>query len=203
MTPTLEREPTRILMVDPGDHLQRQYAGCTTAVGFQLDYAKTHEEGLAKATFLAPHIVLTGCSAETGTGIEFCQLLKSRLSTSRIPVLGFVAAADAITARAAIAAGCTVIETPCSPERLLVEIVSALWLIDPPLPQTPAVEPVTKMLGQVLREHARLVERHADLAASAHLWANWYERTLTRANQEPLDAIADPDLVSPVSCAHY
>jgi CheY-like chemotaxis protein len=201
VTPPLERQPTRILIVDPSNLLQRQYAGCATAVGFQVESAQHHQEGLEKATLLSPDIVLTGCSPEAGTGVEFCQLLKSRLSTSRIPVLGFVAAKEDGTARAAIAAGCTVIETPCSPERLLVEIVITLCLIDPPVPHTPAVEQVTQMLGRVLREHAHLVQRHADLAVSAQLWANWYERTLARANQGPVAAITAPDMVKPVGCA--
>jgi hypothetical protein len=44
------------------------------------------------------------------------------------------------------------------------------------------------MLGRVLRENAQLRQRNVDLAASAQLWANWYERALVRANQVSVDA---------------
>jgi CheY-like chemotaxis protein len=148
-----------------------------------VEHAHNNDQGLAKTALLTPIIVLTDCSADTGgAGIEFCRRFKARLSTSRIPVLGLIADGDAKTADAALAAGSTVLAKPCSPERLLVEIVRVLGVWPPGLPdasqgdRTATVEHVTKMLGHVLRENAQLVQRNADLAASARLWANWYER---------------------------
>ena len=187
MAANLATHAPRILILDPSDRLQREYGGCTVAVGFRLECAQDHEQGLAKATFLAPDLVFIECSLD-GAGIEFCQRLKARLSTSRIPVLGLVAEDDPQTARAMAAAGCTVVLKPCSPERLLVEIAGVLggqapgWPSNSPARQMPTVDQVTEMLGLVLREHAHLALRHAELTASANLWANWYERTLTRAN---------------------
>ena len=193
--PTLEPVQPRLLIVDPRDTLHLQYADCTVAVGFQVEHAQNNEQGLAKATLLAPDLVLTDCSADTGAaGVEFCRRLKARLSTSRIPVLGLVAADDAKTARAAVAAGCTVLAKPCSPERLLVEIVRVLGVWPPgpsaasPASYTPTVEHLTEMLGRVLRENAQLRQRSVDLTASARLWANWYERALVRANRVSVDA---------------
>jgi DNA-binding response OmpR family regulator len=201
---TLQPVQPRLLIVDPRDILHLQYADCTVAVGFQVVQAQNNEQGLAKATLLAPDIVLTDCSADTGAGVEFCRRLKARSSTSRIPVLGLVAADDAKTASAAVAAGCTVLAKPCSPERLLVEIVRVLgvWPPGPPTnsrasyspaveqltEMSPTVEQLTEMLGRVLRENAQLMQRNGDLAASARLWANWYERALARANQVSVDA---------------
>jgi CheY-like chemotaxis protein len=191
------REPVqpRLLIVDPHDILHLQYADCTVAVGFEVERAKNNDQGLAKATLLAPDIVLTDCSADTeGAGVEFCRRLKERLSTSRIPVLGLIAAGDATTASAAVAAGCTVLAKPCAPERLLVEIVRVLGVWPPGTPAvsrasyTPTVEQLTEMLGRVLRENAQLMQRSTDLAASARLWARWYERALERANQATVDA---------------
>jgi CheY-like chemotaxis protein len=191
------REPVqpRLLIVDPRDILHLQYADCTVAVGFEVERAKNNDQGLAKATLLAPDIVLTDCSAGTeGAGVEFCRRLKERLSTSRIPVLGLIAAGDATTASAAVAAGCTVLAKPCAPERLLVEIVRVLGVWPPGTPAvsrasyTPTVEQLTEMLGRVLRENAQLMQRSTDLAASARLWARWYERALERANQATVDA---------------
>jgi CheY-like chemotaxis protein len=186
---TPEPVQPRLLIVDPRDVLRLQYVDCTVAVGFQVEHAQNNDQGLAKATLFTPTIVLTDCSADTGgAGVEFCRRLKARLSTSRIPVLGLIADGDATTADAAIAAGCTVLAKPCSPERLLVEIVRVLGVWPPGLPaaslgdRTPTVEHVTNMLGHVLRENAQLVQRNADLAASARLWADWYERALERAN---------------------
>jgi CheY-like chemotaxis protein len=180
--------PPRLLIVDPRDILHLQYGDCTVAVGFQVEQAQNIDQGLAKATLLVPDIVLTDCSAETGgAGVEFCQRLKARLPTSRIPVLGLIAAGDATTATAALAAGCTVLAKPCSPERLLVEIVRVLgaWPPGPPADSrasyTPTVEQLTEMLGRVLRENAQLMQRNTDLVASAQLWASLYERTLARA----------------------
>jgi CheY-like chemotaxis protein len=189
-----QRSPVqpRLLIVDPRDILHLQYADCTVAVGFQVEQAQNNEQGLAKATLLAPD--LTDCSVDTAAGIEFCRRLKARLSTSGIPVLGLVAADDAKTARAAAAAGCTVLAKPCSPERLLVEIVRVLGVWPPGRSAasranyTPTVEQLTEMLGRVLRENAQLRQRNVDLAASAQLWANWYERALVRANQVSVDA---------------
>lgn len=188
----------RLLIVEPRDILHLQYADCTIAVGFQVERAQSHEQGVAKATLLAPDIVLTDCSADTEAGVEFCRRLKTRLSTSRIPVLGLIAPDDATTASAAIAAGCTVLAKPCSPERLLVEIVRVLG-VWPPGPivalgesYTPTVEQLTEMLGRVLRENARLMQRNTDLAASAQLWANLYEGALGRTNHVPVDAHSMP-----------
>ena len=196
--PMLAPVQPRLLIVEPRDILHLQYADCTIAVGFQVERAQSHEQGVAKATLLAPDIVLTDCSADTEAGVEFCRRLKTRLSTSRIPVLGLIAPDDATTASAAIAAGCTVLAKPCSPERLLVEIVRVLG-VWPPGPTvalgasyTPTVEQLTEMLGRVLRENARLVQRNTDLAASAGLWANWYECALERATQVPVDAHSMP-----------
>jgi CheY-like chemotaxis protein len=185
---TRESIQPRLLIVDHRDILHPVYAGCTVAVGFQVERARDNDQALAKAALLTPHIVLTDCSAETGgAGVEFCRRLKRRLSTSRIPVLGLIADGDAMTADA-VAAGCTVLAKPVSPERLLVEIVRVLGVWPPgPIPAsrgdgTPTVEHLTQMLGRVLGENAQLVQRNADLAASAQLWANWYERVLERAN---------------------
>ena len=192
--PALEPVQPRILIVDPHDILHLQYADCTIAVGFRLDRAQNHEQGLAKATLLAPDIVLTDCSAGLGTGVEFCRRLKARAATSRIPVLGLIAESDKKTATDAVAAGCTVLAKPCSPERLLVEIVRVLgvWPPGPPVGsqanQTPTIEHLTEMLGRVLRENAQLVQRNTALTAAAQLWANWYERTLRRTNNVATDA---------------
>jgi CheY-like chemotaxis protein len=187
--PTPEHAQPRLLIVDPRDILHLQYADCTAAVGFQIERAQNHDQGLAIATLLAPDLVLTECSADAGTGVEFCRRLKAGRSTSRIPVLGLIAAHDADTATAAVAAGCTVLAKPCSPERLLVEIVRVLgvWPPGPALEarasHAPTVEQLTEMLGRVLRENEQLMQRTTDLAAAAELWANWYERALKRANQ--------------------
>ncbi len=187
--PTLEHAQPRLLIVDPRDILHLQYADCTAAVGFQLERARDHDQGLAMATLLAPDVVLTECSPGAETGIEFCRRLKARLSTNRIPVLGLIAAHDTETATAAVAAGCTLLAKPCPPERLLVEIVRVLG-VWPPGPAVkaraghpPTVEQLTEMLGRVLRENAQLMQRTADLSAAAGLWANLYEAGLKRANQ--------------------
>jgi len=187
--PGLEGSHPRMLIVDPHDILRLMYADCATAVGFQLEHAKNDEQGLAIASLLAPDVVLTECAANARSGVQFCLRLKARLSTSRIPVLGLVAADDAKTATAAVAAGCSVLAKPCTPERLLVEIVRVLGVWPPgPAVETragraPTVEQLTDMLGRVLRENAQLVQRTSDLTAAAGLWANWYERALQRANQ--------------------
>ena len=188
--PRSDRTQPRLLLVDPRDILHRQYAECTAAVGFQLQRARNHDQGLSIATLLAPDLVLTECSADAGTGVELCRRLKERLSTSRIPVLGLVAADDAETATAAVAAGCTVLAKPCSPERLLVEIVRVLGVwppgqanIEARVGHPPTVDHLTEMLGRVLKENAQLMQRSRELTTAAELWASWYERTLKRANQ--------------------
>lgn len=187
--PALKGAQPRILIVDPHDILRLMYADCAAAVGFQLTHAKNDDQGLAIASLLAPDLVLTECAPDARTGVQFCRRLKARLSTNRIPVLGLVAAGDAKTATAAVAAGCSVLAKPCTPERLLVEIVRVLGVwppgpaVETPAGHTPTVEQLTEMLGRVLRENAQLVQRVSDLTSAAGLWANWYERTLHRANQ--------------------
>jgi CheY-like chemotaxis protein len=187
--PALEGTQPRILIVDPHDILRLLYADCAAAVGFQLEHARNDDQGLAIASLLAPDLVLTDCAADARTGLQFCRRLRARLSTSRIPVLGLVAADDEKTATAAVAAGCSVLAKPCTPERLLVEIVRVLG-VWPPGPavesragHTPTVEQMTELLGRVLRENAQLVQQNSDLTTSAGLWANWYERTLQRATR--------------------
>ena len=127
-----EPAPPRLLIVDPRAILHLEYAACTVAVGFDVEQADNTEQGMAKATLLAPDIVLTDCSADTGgAGVEFCRRLKARVATSRIPVLGLIGAGDPLHATAAAVAGCTVLAKPCSPERLLVEIVRVLGVWPP------------------------------------------------------------------------
>ena len=186
-----ETVPPRLLIVDPRAILHLQYAACTVAVGFDVEQADNTEQGLAKAMLLAPDVVLTDCSADTGgAGVEFCRRLKARVATSRIPVLGLIGAGDGLNAKAAVVAGCTVLAKPCSPERLLVEIVRVLG-VWPPGPAAAAgsttVDQLTLMLGRVLRENAQLMERNNSLSDAAKLWASWYERTLKRANQASVD----------------
>ena len=186
-----EPVPPRLLIVDPRAILHLEYAACTVAVGFDVEQADNTEQGMAKATLLAPDIVLTDCSAETGgAGVEFCRRLKARVATSRIPVLGLIGAGDPLHATAAAVAGCTVLAKPCSPERLLVEIVRVLG-VWPPGPAAVAgsttVDQLTLMLGRVLRVNAQIMERNDCLSSAAHLWATWYERTLKRANQASVD----------------
>ena len=186
-----EPVPPRLLIVDPRAILHLEYAACTVAVGFDVEQADTTEQGMAKATLLAPDIVLTDCSADTGgAGVEFCRRLKARVATSRIPVLGLIGAGDPLHATAAAVAGCTVLAKPCSPERLLVEIVRVLG-VWPPGPTAVAgsttVDQLTLMLGRVLRVNAQIMERNDSLSDAAHLWATWYERTLKRANQASVD----------------
>jgi DNA-binding response OmpR family regulator len=182
--------PPRLLIVDSRAILHLEYAACTVAVGFDVEQADNTDQGLAKAMLLAPDIVLTDCSADTeGAGVEFCRRLKTRVATSRIPVLGLIGAGDQLNARAAVVAGCTVLAKPCSPERLLVEIVRVLgvWPPGPAAAGSTTVDQLTLMLGRVLHENAQLMERNKSLSDAAQLWANWYERTLKRANQAPVD----------------
>ena len=63
---TDEPVPPRLLIVDPRAILHLEYAACTVAVGFEVEQADNTEQGLAKAMLLAPDIVLTDCSADTG-----------------------------------------------------------------------------------------------------------------------------------------
>ena len=109
-----------------------------------------------------------------GSRVEFCRRLKARVATSRIPVLGLIGAADRLNARAAVVAGCTVLAKPCSPERLLVEIVRVLgvWPLGPAVAAgSTTVDQLTLMLGRVLRENAQLMERNNSLSDAAQLWA--------------------------------
>ena len=183
--------PPRLLIVDPRAILHLEYAACTVAVGFDVERADNTEQGLAKATLLAPDIVLTDCSADTGgAGVEFCRRLKARVATCRIPVLGLIGAGDRLNANAAVVAGCTVLAKPCSAERLLVEIVRVLgvWPPGPKAAGSTTVDQLTLMLGRVLRENKQLIERNDLLSDAARLWATWYERTLKRTNQVSVDA---------------
>jgi DNA-binding response OmpR family regulator len=185
-----EPVPPRLLIVDPRAILHLEYAACTAAVGFDVEQADNTAQGMAKAMLLAPDIVLTDCSADTGgAGVELCRRLKARVATSRIPVLGLIGAGDPVHATAAVVAGCTVLAKPCSPERLLVEIVRVLgvWPPGPAAAGSTTVDQLTLMLGRVLRVNAQLMERNESLSDAAQLWATWYERTLKRANQASSD----------------
>jgi DNA-binding response OmpR family regulator len=185
-----EPVPPRLLIVDPRAILHLEYAACTVAVGFDVEQADNTEQGLAKAMLLVPDIVLTDCSADTGgVGVEFCRRLKARVTTSRIPVLGLIGGGDPLHATAAVVAGCTVLAKPCSPERLLVEIVRVLgvWPPGPAAVGSTTVDQLTLMLGRVLRVNAQLMEQNDSLSGAAHLWATWYERTLKRANEASVD----------------
>ncbi|HEX2462586.1 MAG TPA: hypothetical protein VHJ58_20765, partial [Vicinamibacterales bacterium] len=81
--------------------------------------------------------------------------------------------------------GCTaVLVKPCSPERLLVEII---WVLvrtrnDGPMTGSMTVRFLTRSLRNALDKNARLATENADLAASALLWADWYGQAIERAN---------------------
>jgi DNA-binding response OmpR family regulator len=122
-------------------------------------------------------------------GIALCRRLGVEASTKSIPILA-VAGERPTEVEEARAAGCTsVLVKPCSPERLLVEIVRVLsrthriGLLGEREDHQMTVGFLTRSLWTALSKNARLTTENADLMASAELWADWYGQAAERARQ--------------------
>ncbi len=177
-----------LLIVGPDQRSRERYAACAAAADLRVEQAHNGLQALDKATTLRPDIILTDLSLSYGLdGIALCRRLGDAESTKRIPILA-VAGERPTEVEEARAAGCTsVLVKPCSPERLLVEIIRVLsraqrvGLIGEREDHQMTVGFLTRSLWTALGRNAALTTENADLTASAELWADWYGRAAERA----------------------
>jgi CheY-like chemotaxis protein len=174
-----------VLIVGPDRHSREPYALCAEAADLRVEQAHNALQALDKATALRPDVILTDLALSYGMdGITLCRRLGVEASTKSIPILA-VARDHPTEIAEATAAGCTaVLVKPCSPERLLVEII---WVLvrtrnDGPMTGSMTVRFLTRSLRNALDKNARLATENADLTASALLWADWYGQAIERAN---------------------
>jgi CheY-like chemotaxis protein len=178
-----------VLIVGRDQRNRERYAACAAAADLRVEQAHNRLQALDKATTLRPDIITTELSLSYGLdGLELCRLLGDAASTKGIPILA-VAGEGPTEVEEARAAGCTsVLVKPCSPERLLVEIIWVLGrtqragLIDERADHQTTVGFLTRSLWTALSQNADLTTKNADLTASAQLWADWYGRALERAS---------------------
>jgi two-component system, cell cycle response regulator DivK len=175
-----------VLIVGPDRQNRERYAACAAAAHLRVEQAHNGLQALDKATTLRPDVILTEWSLGYGLdAFELCRRLGDEASTKRIPILA-VAGNRPTEVEEARAAGCTaVLVKPCSPERLLVEIIWVLMRTqdDGPMSQPATVRFLTRGLRSALGKNAQLTTENADLRASALLWADWYWRAALRASQ--------------------
>jgi CheY-like chemotaxis protein len=179
-----------LLIVGPDRRSRERYAACAAAADLRVEQAHNGVQALDKATTLRPDIILTDLSRSYGLdGIALCRQLGDAESTKGIPILA-VAGERPTEVEEARAAGCTsVLVKPCSPERLLVEIIRVLsraqraGLIGEREDHQMTVRFLTRSLWTALAKNAALTTEIADLMASAQLWADWYGRTAERARR--------------------
>jgi CheY-like chemotaxis protein len=179
-----------LLIVGPDRRSRELYAACAAAADLRVEQAHDGLEALDKATALRPDIILTDLSLSHGLdGIALCRRLGVEASTKSIPILA-VAGERPTGVEEARAAGCTsVLVKPCSPERLLVEIVRVLsrthgvGLLGEREDHQMTVGFLTRSLRTALGKNAALTTENADLTASAELWADWYGRAEERARR--------------------
>lgn len=177
-----------LLIVGPDRRSRDRYAACAAAADLRVEQAHDGLQALDKATTLRPDIILTDLSLSRGlNGIALCRRLGDAESTKGIPILA-VAGERPTEVEEARAAGCTsVLVKPCSPERLLVEIIRVLsrtqrvGLLGEREDHQMTVGFLTRSLWTALGKNAALTSENADLAASAQLWADWYGRAAERA----------------------
>ncbi|HEX2339276.1 MAG TPA: response regulator [Vicinamibacterales bacterium] len=179
-----------LLIVGPDRRSRERYASCAAAADFRVEQAHDGLQALDKATTLRPDIILTDLSLSWGLdGLALCRRLGDAESTKGIPILA-VAGERPTEVEEARAAGCTsVLVKPCSPERLLVEIIRVLsrtqrvGLLGEREDHHITVGFLTRSLWTALSKNARLTTENADLTASAELWADWYGQAAERARQ--------------------
>jgi two-component system, cell cycle response regulator DivK len=174
-----------VLIVGPDRRSRERYAACAAAADLRVEQALNGLQALNKATTLRPDIILTDLSlCYALDGFELCRRLGDEASTKSIPILA-VAGNRPTEVEEARAAGCTsVLVKPCSPERLLVEII---WVLVRTQDEGATSESVTVRflsgaLRTALKKNAQLRSENADLRASALLWADWYERADERSS---------------------
>ena len=80
----LERD--KLLVVEDDDEL-RSFLQRELAHSFEVTLAKDGKDGLEKAFFEAPHIIISDVTMPNMDGFEFCQNIKSDERTSHIPVI--------------------------------------------------------------------------------------------------------------------
>ncbi len=177
-----------LLIVGPDRQSRERYAACAAAADLRVEQAHNGLQALDKATTLQPDIILTDLSLNHGLdGIALCRRLGDAESTKGIPILA-VAGERPTEVEEARAAGCTsVLVKPCSPEKLLVEIIRVLsrtqrvGLIGEREDHQMTVRFLTRSLWTALGKNAALTAENADLSAAAELWADWYGRAAQRA----------------------
>jgi two-component system cell cycle response regulator DivK len=177
-----------VLIVGQDQRSRERYAACAAAADLRVEQAHNRQQALDKATTLRPDIITTELSLSNGLdGLELCRLLGDAASTKGIPILA-VGGEGPTEVEEARAAGCTsVLLKPCSPERLLVEIIWILarthrvGLIGERADHHTTVGFLTRSLWTALAQNADMTTKNADLTASAQLWADWYGRALERA----------------------
>ncbi len=177
-----------LLIVGPDRCSRERFAACAAAADLRVEQAHDGWQALDKATTLRPDIIMTDLSLNNGLdGIALCRRLGVEASTKSIPILA-VAGERPTEVEEARAAGCTsVLVKPCSPERLLVEIIQVLsrtqrvGLVGEREDHQMTVGFLTRSLWTALGKNAALTTENADLTASAQLWADWYERAVERA----------------------
>ena len=168
-----------LLIVGPIWRSRERYASCAAAADFRVEQAHNGLQALDKATTLRPDIILTDLSPSWGLdGLALCRRLgdaevyegNSDPSVAGEQPTGGGGGESGVT---------SVLVKPCSPERLLVEIIRVLS-------RTQRVGLVgeredhhitadfTRSLWTALSKNARLTIENADLAASAELWADWH-----------------------------
>jgi two-component system cell cycle response regulator DivK len=170
-----------LLIVGPDRRSRERYASCAAAADFRVEQAHNDLQALDKATTLSLSWGLDG--------LALCRRLGDEESTKGIPILA-VAGERPTEVEEARAAGCTsVLVKPCSPERLLVEIIRVLsrtqrvGLVGEREDHHITVGFLTRSLWTALSKNARLTTENADLTASAELWADWYGQAAERARQ--------------------
>ncbi len=115
-----------VLVVDDDRDGRELYSVGLQAAGFRVEEAADGFEAVDKGFKLKPHVILMDLLMPRLDGWQVVSWLKKNPVTQQIPIVA-VTGASADLKQMAMDAGCrTVIDKPCTPERLIEEIRRAL-----------------------------------------------------------------------------
>jgi two-component system cell cycle response regulator len=116
---TRAKDERVVLFVDDYVDSCLVYAEAMFALGVRVEMSRDGADGLAKAQRLRPAAIVMDLALPGMDGIELTRRLKIDPRTARIPVVALTGLSLDKAMVLAIEAGCcTVLEKPCSPERI-------------------------------------------------------------------------------------
>jgi DNA-binding response OmpR family regulator len=147
----------RLLLIEDNRDAVVATARLLSSYGFDVEIARTAEDGVEKATRFRPDVIVTDVILPNGSAHAVCQQLQQHRSTRETPIIAYTGVVDTDALAALFRLGVRVFAIkPCVPSVLAAE---ARMLLDEP--QRPTTARVVTGYGETLESFAALIDTRA------------------------------------------